>query len=193
MDYEKLINLFNQYGEITRVEEQIIKIYFTPLKVKKKQILVERSTPCNELFFLNSGILRSFYINKNGKEVTRMIAWENRFLTNIVSFRNFDANNETIECIMDADILSVKKKDFEKILSINMNLKSIYTDILEIYTALNIQRFEALNTYDLSEKFLHLKEHFPHHLIKLLNDNILASLMGISREYLVKNKHFLYV
>ena len=67
------------------------------------------------------------------------------------------------------------------------NLKSIYADILEEYTALHIKRFEVLNTFDLENKFLHLKQDFPN-LIKELNDTLLASFLGINRETFARNK-----
>lgn len=49
------------------------------------------------------------------------------------------------------------------------------------------KRFEVLNTFDLENKFLHLKQDFPN-LIKELNDTLLASFLGINRETLLEIK-----
>jgi CRP-like cAMP-binding protein len=191
MNHEKLITLLNQYGTISETEKQNIEKYFIPTLVKRKQVLIEKNSPCNKLFFVNNGLLRAYYINERGKEVTRMFAWEGRFLTNIGSFKILSENNETIECVKDANILSINRDDFEKLMKSSLNIKSIYADLLEKYNILHIKRFEALHTFDLEKKLLHLKLDFPN-LINDLNDNLLASFLGISRIHFANNKHLLH-
>lgn len=134
--------------------------------------------------------MRAFYSNEQDKEITRMIAWENRFITNIASFKDLTENNETIESIKKSEILYISQNDFEILMKAHPNLKSIYTEILEEYNALHIRRFEALNTFNLQKKFEYLKLDFPH-LIRELNDNLLSSFIGISRIHYVNNKHLL--
>ena len=191
MNHEKLITLLNQYGTISEPEKRNIEKCFIPMQVKRKQVLIEKNSTCNKLFFINSGLLRAYYINEKGKEITRMFAWENRFLTNIGSFKMLSENNETIECVKDASILTINRDDFERLMKSSLNIKSIYADLLEKYNILHIKRFEALHTFDLEKKLLHLKLDFPN-LINDLNDNLLASFLGISRIHFANNKHLLY-
>ncbi|MCU7613930.1 cyclic nucleotide-binding domain-containing protein [Chryseobacterium sp. GMJ5] len=190
MNHELLIHFLRQYGEISDVEKKIIEHYFIPLKAKKKEVLIEKNAPCNKLFFVNSGFLRAFYINEKGKEITRMIAWENRFLTNLGSFKNFTENNETIDCIKDAELLYIKREDFDTVIHSSLNLKSIYADLLEEYNTASIKRFEVLSTYTIEQKLAHLKQDFPN-LLKALNDGLLASFLGMNRETYVRNKNAL--
>ena len=191
MIHNQLFRLLEKYGTISEKESIKIEKYFKPLEVKTKQILIEKFEPANKLFFVNKGFLRAYYINENGKEITRMIAWENRFLTNLASFRGAFENNEIIESIKNSEILYINRKDFEILIKSSYNLKCIYTDIMEEYHALHVKRFEILNAFDLQKKFQHLKLDFPH-LIKELNDNLLASFLGISRIHYVNNKHLMY-
>lgn len=191
MNHEQLLSFLYQYGNLSETEKQNIKKSFTLLQVKKKQILIEKNTPCNKLFFVNRGLLRAYYINDKGKEITRMVAWKERFITNIGSFKNLSINNETIECIKDGEVLSINREDFNNLMKSSPNLKSIYADILEEYTALHIKRFEVLITFDLENKLLHLKQDFPN-LIKELNDTLLASFLGMNRETFVRNKKYLF-
>ena len=192
MNHEQLLSFLYQYGNLSETEKQNIKKSFTLLQVKKKQILIEKNTPCNKLFFVNRGLLRAYYINDKGKEITRMVAWKKRFITNIGSFKNLSINNETIECIKDGEVLSINREDFNNLMKSSPNLKSIYADILEEYTALHIKRFEVLNTFDLENKLLHLRQDFPN-LIKELNDTLLASFLGINRETFARNKSNLII
>lgn len=191
MKHEQLINFLKKYGTMSEVDNKIVRKYFIPLEVRKKQILIGKNFPCNKLFFINNGLLRTYYSSNSGKDITRVIAWENQFLTNIGSFKNFMENNEIIESLKNGEILYITRDDFELLMKSSPNLKSIYTDLLEKYSAVYIKQFEVLNTFDLNEKLIYLKKEFPH-LIYKLNDTLLASLLGISRETYVRNKKVIF-
>ena len=187
MNHKKLITLLNEYGTISESEQQNIENLFIPLKKKKKQILIEKHSQCNKLFFVNKGLLRAYYTNEKGKEITRMIAWENRFLTNIGSFKNMTENNETIECIENADILYIDRMNFEKLLTSSLNIKSVYADIIGEYNILHIKRFEQLNSKDSLGKYKYFKENF-HPLKNRINDTLLSSFLSVSRKTIERLK-----
>jgi len=187
MEYEQLLNYLKKYGTITENEEKSIRNCFQVMSMKKKQILINKGSPCKKLFFVNKGLLRAYYISDNGNEITRMVAWENRFLTNLVSFRYFEENEETLECIENSEILCIDRDNFNVLLKSSLTLKSIYADILEEYNAMHIRRFQILNTCNLNHKFLHLQKDFPH-LISRMNDSLLASFLGTCRETYNRSK-----
>ncbi|SEF95778.1 cAMP-binding domain of CRP or a regulatory subunit of cAMP-dependent protein kinases [Halpernia humi] len=190
MEHEKLLDTIKSYDKISKEEETNLENFFTALKIKKGEVLIKSSTPCNKLFFVNSGLLRDFFINETGNEITTIITCEGRFLTNIISFNGFAENNETIECIEDAEILSISKENFDKLMHSSKNLKCIYADIIEEYYALLTERFHYLNTKNVEQKINHLKNDFPF-LINRVNDSLIASFLGITRETFVRNKKFL--
>ncbi|MDO5616955.1 MAG: Crp/Fnr family transcriptional regulator [Cruoricaptor ignavus] len=190
MEYNHFITFIERYGYISEEDKKNLKVFSTLKKVKKKEILIEKGTPCNKIFFVKKGLLRAYYTDGNGREITRMFAWQNRFLTNICSFSNFEASNETIECIKDAEILSINKMDFDRLIKSSENFNKIYSVILEKCAALHLKRFEVLSSFDIQQKMLYLKNEYPF-LRKELSDTLLASFLGISREYYVKHKHLL--
>ena len=188
MNHEQLLAFIKKYGNISELEEESIKTFFVPLLIKKKQVLIEKNTVCNKLFFVNKGLLRTYYIDINGNEFTRRIAWENGFLTNMSSFRkNGIENNETIECIENAEILQITKIDLDKLLSLSADLTKIYQIILEKYMAINIRRYQHLSSSSPLEKLIYFNENYP--LLKSrINDTILASFLSISRKTFIKRK-----
>ena len=188
MNHEQLLAFIKKYGNISELEEESIKTFFVPLLIKKKQVLIEKNTVCNKLFFVNKGLLRTYYIDINGNEFTRRIAWENGFLTNMSSFRkNGIENNETIECIENAEILQITKIDLDKLLSLSAELTKIYQIILEKYMAINIRRYQHLSSSSPLEKLIYFNENYP--LLKSrINDTILASFLSISRKTLIRTK-----
>lgn len=188
MNHKKLITLLNQYGTISEIENQNIRKYFIPIKVKKKQILIEKNSLCNKLFFVNKGLLRTYYIDNNGNEFTRRIAWESGFITNMDSFRkNGLENNETIECIEDPNMIEISKFDLDKLLATSENLKTIYLKILEKYMAINIRRYQHLANSNPLEKLIHFNENYSS-LKNRINDTLLSTFLSVSRKTLIRTK-----
>ncbi len=188
MKHKLLIETLKKYGSISEEEEIEIRKVFYCKNSKKKEILIDKNSLCNKLFFINSGLLRTFYADSDGNEITRRIAWEKGFLTNMDSFRkNGIENNETIECIENAEILVISKTSLDFLLSTSNNLMKIYQTILEKYMAFNIRCYQQITTLSPEEKIIYFKDNFPL-LINRINDNVLSSFLLISRITLIRAK-----
>ncbi|WP_047455967.1 Crp/Fnr family transcriptional regulator [Chryseobacterium sp. OV279] len=187
MTHEKLIKLLKNYGEISKEDEIDIAAKFIFQKTKKKEILVGQNSSCNKLFFVIEGFIRAYSINDKGNEVTRMIAWEGNFLTDIVGFRDQNINQEIIESLTDSFLLFITKNNFDSLLNSSENFKKIYIKVLEEYSNMHMKKLQLINIVDISLKMKYFKEHFPDLVFKL-NDKILASFLSISRETLVRHK-----
>lgn len=187
MTHEKLIKLLKNYGDISKEDEINIADKFIFQETKKKEILVGQNCSCNKLFFVMEGFIRAYSINDKGNEVTRMIAWEGNFLTDIVGFRDQTTNQEIIESVTDSFLLFITKNNFDLLLNSSENFKKIYIKVLEEYSNMHMKKLQLINIVDISLKMKYFKEHFPHLVFKL-NDKILASFLSISRETLVRHK-----
>lgn len=53
-----------------------------------------------------------------------------------------------------------------------------------------MKHIKILGTREINQKLIYLQNYFPH-LLYNINDGIIASFIGVSREYFVKNKHLL--
>ncbi len=184
MNYQKLFNNLEKHNKISENDKINIRKYFKSLTVKKKEILISENTLCNKLFFLNDGLLRTFYIDAKGNEITRRIAWESGFLTNMDSFRkNGIDNNETIECIENAELLEISKNNLDLLISTSENLTKVYQIILEKYMAINIRRFQQLTSLNPHERLLYFNKNYPK-LKNRISDAVLSTFLGISRKTL---------
>jgi len=188
MKHQQLIAVLKSYGNISESEEKKIKEKFIATEVNKKHIVIDKDSPCNKLFFVNRGMLRAYYINDLGKDITRVFAWENRFITNLISFKNLNHNNEIIESIESSEILSITRNSFDELLQISPNFKNIYINILEQYSAYYIKRFEHFQMGDALGKYNYFNENF-FFLKKRLNDNLVSSFLNVSRKTVERLKN----
>lgn len=65
--------------------------------------------------------------------------------------------------------------------------RKIYTQLLEQCNIQHVKYLYVLGAYGIQQKIKYFKKYFPN-LNRQVNDHVLASFLGISREYLVKNK-----
>ena len=84
-EQEILIEFAKKHIEISTEDEEKSKI-LQGKKCRKNEILLNAGEVCNHLYFVVQGILRTFHLNANGTEFTRLIRKENQFCTVLLSF-----------------------------------------------------------------------------------------------------------
>lgn len=72
--------------DITTEDLNVILSFFKPLNQSKNDILLSLGQTRRQTFFVGKGCLRIFFINEEGKDVTRYISFENQLATALVSF-----------------------------------------------------------------------------------------------------------
>lgn len=189
MNYKQILSILNNEKQLSSEEIGSIKKHFHFTKSRKKEIILNSNSICDKIFFVNNGIIRAYYTNDKGNVITRMIAAENQFLTNMISFRNFGKNIETFECLEDAEYLYISRKELNALLESSKKFRDKYCEILEHYNAIHIKHIHAVSCNDIISKIEYLKIEFPH-LINRISDEILASFLGSSRIWFTKNKKF---
>ena len=78
-EQEILIEITKKHIEISTEDEKKKKKYFKVRNVEKNEILLNAGEVCNHLYFVVQGILRTFHLNANGTEFTRLIRKENLY------------------------------------------------------------------------------------------------------------------
>jgi CRP-like cAMP-binding protein len=73
-------------------------------KVKRGELIVKAGKRCNELFYVERGLLRGYYL-KEGKEITHWFAKEGEFATSFFSFITNEPSQESIEALEDSTLV----------------------------------------------------------------------------------------
>lgn len=94
------------YVPITDNEWRTISPYFTKQPIEKDEILLKEGKICKHLYFLESGLLH-FYINKEGKEITKFFTIAPYFFTSQASFNSQNPASENIQAIENSVIWKI--------------------------------------------------------------------------------------
>ena len=170
-----------QIFELSKEDEDFTEKHFERQEFKKNEILLNGGEVCTKLHFVSEGLLRTFHINKNGTEFTRLFVPEGKFCTVLLSFQEKIPSPATIQAIENSVLYSISHSNFIKIISGSVAAKNIYTSILENYQNFQIARLEFLTTLSPQEKVEEfLKENTDLEL--RISDKIIASYLQITPE-----------
>ena len=97
----------------TEHELSIIKNKFEKITLEKGDVLLDSKNTCTNQYFVQSGCLRSFFVNSDGKDFTTQFAIKDWWISDYISFFKNEKTVMSIECIQDAVVYRISKEDFE--------------------------------------------------------------------------------
>ena len=180
-EQEILIEFAKKHIEISTEDEEKIKKYFKVRNVEKNEILLNAGEVCNHLYFVVQGILRTFHLNANGTEFTRLIRKENQFCTVLLSFLEKKSSVAIIQALEKGVLLAISSEDFRTLTKESEIAQKMYTKTLEDFENFHLKRLEFLTSYSPKEKTeIFLKEY--HELEPRLTDKVIASYLQLTPE-----------
>jgi CRP-like cAMP-binding protein len=148
----------------------------------KHHLLHQEGKICNHLYFIETGIARSYY-HKDGKDITAHFAVENGGVTAIDSFIQRKKSRYNIEVLEDAVVHSMAHYDIHALLDQNPTYEKFVRLFLEqIYIDL-AERVEDLLFYNAKDRYDNLMLKNPS-LFQRVNLGHIASYIGVTQETL---------
>lgn len=171
---------------LIEINEQEWKFYSSMFSVKsypKKEMLLQPGNICDHIFFINKGLLRIFFEDKDGNESTFYFSQENDFAVDYESFLNRTPSNYSIVAMEDTQVVRMSYKmviDGYKKLKNGEKLGRLLAEkyfiifsrkIQNLYTKTPYERYQLMNT-----QFPNIRQRVPQHYI--------ASYLNISSVHL---------
>lgn len=187
----ELTNFIKKNIDIEDVDLEIVLSYFKTIKKRKNEILLSNGKNSQVSYFVKKGCLRLFYFDDQGKDITRYIAFENQFATELVSFITNQPAQESIQVIENSELLYISHEDFRHLLETVPKWKDFYNIYLEKAYVNNAKRLISFTTLDASDRYKQLFKINPN-IVKRLPNKIVASYINISQETLSRVKAKIY-
>lgn len=151
--------------------------------IPKESILIRQGQRVDKVYFVKSGCLRSYCIDKNGKEHTLQFAIKNWWISDYIAIHTNELATLTVECLSDSTIIEFNAKDMESILTRFPEYEPFQRKNLERHIVslqkriLNQLQLSAAERYDLFlQQYGDIEKHTPNYHI--------ASYLGITQESL---------
>ncbi|WP_228527929.1 Crp/Fnr family transcriptional regulator [Pararhodonellum marinum] len=181
----------------TKMEESIQSIFqlpqvvlaevcdaFKPLDLPKIFFLLRSGKICHNIWFVQSGLTRHFYVDDRGKERNTWFTVENNFTTDIPSLLNQQPARENIQLLEDSIIYAIAYSDVQKLQQKHHAFCIWYIKMLENNYFHQIeQRIDELQFMNATERYFNLLKKEPSFSQRISLGNI-ASYLNISQETL---------
>jgi CRP-like cAMP-binding protein len=182
-----LKNLLKQFADFDEQELAHIASFFKPKSVLKNSILLQEGKISKEFYYIHTGGIRTFFIDKKGYEKTRYVMLDNYIGTTLSSFISQKPSFESIQALEDTDLLVINHQDFYRLIKEINNWKNFYVKILELAYSYQNRKIESLVTLTAKQRYDQLLNETPVFLQRLSN-KVLASYLDIREETLSRLK-----
>lgn len=185
--YEIFKAYLNRYISISENEWQIIRSKLYMEKAQKGEILLSINQVCRNAYFIVEGAMRTFYIQENGNEATRLILFENETMAALSSFINQQPSEEALQALENCRLLRMSRQDFYELLQLIPKWETYFRMRLEAAQILNTWRMESFLSMDAKNRYMCLLQNKPE-MVQRLPNHIIASYLGITQESLSRIK-----
>ena len=185
--YDIIFKHLEEKVKFTEIEKELIKTFFKPKKLKKRQFLVVEGHVCKYMAFVEKGLLKAYNIDEKGNEHVNQFAPEGWWTSDMNSFFSGEISFYSISAMEDSEVLLITNEDFEN-LTLQVPIMDRYFRLLFQNSLIKKERrLISSHTHNAEEKYKHILENNPD-LIKRVPQNLLASYLGLSAETLSRLK-----
>ncbi len=179
---EIIDSIVAQYGILSAEARNDVKKLGQIRKVNKGDILVKEGDYSYELYFVAHGGARAYYL-MDGKTITDWFAFENDFISSIVSFFLGVPSQHYIEILEDSTFMVLQLKDIEMLCDKYHDFERL-ARMSTTKTMLQLQqRIVSLQFKTSKERYHSLLEKYPQIELRAPLGDI-ASYLGITQETL---------
>lgn len=185
--FDRMFEILEQYlkGRLSFTDKQFeaIKSLYTPKTIAKGTILLREGEVCQHVIFVTRGCLRSYVVDKNGKEHIVQFAPENWWISDQSSMLNQEPAMYFIDAIQESDILIAERGFQEKFAEIiQAGAPMLQSLLLGSYKAMQ-KRLIYLLSASAEERYLDFIRTYPTIALHV-PQKMIASYLGITPESL---------
>ena len=181
--YELFFHKFNEKVNLSEEEEEVIKQYFTPKKLRKKQYLLQEGDICKHIAFVEKGALKAYVVDDAGAESIIQFALEGWVISDLYSFLTGEPATYNIDALENAELVLISKSAHEELLKKIPKYETyIRLQITGAYIALQ-KRLTSIISLPLEERYKNFLAVYPN-IAQRVPQHMIASYMGLTPETL---------
>ena len=149
---------------------------------KKNEIFVNEGQFSKKAYFIISGSARAYYY-KNDKDVTDWFAFENEFISPIVSFFSNKPSPHYLQALENSTFIEISKNTIDELSKTHLELDKLIKSIVTEVMLKQQKRISSILFYSAEDKYKQLLQDYPNILSRVPLSHI-ASHLGMTQETL---------
>ncbi|MBK8341249.1 MAG: Crp/Fnr family transcriptional regulator [Flavobacteriales bacterium] len=167
-------------GELDRFLENL-----EPRHVPKRTALLRAGEVCDWEAYVNSGCVRSYFLDEKGHDVTLQFALEDWWVSDLASFTEGSPSRMSIETLEDSELLLIRREQKESLFAEVPALERVFRILVQRNLAALQDRFFATVAQPAPERYAEFLRRHPS-LPARVPQHMIASYLGITPEFLSK-------
>ncbi len=167
----------------SKEESLLLESSFKKLHLPKHNLLLEAGQQVNDQYYVVDGCLRTYYVDPHGKEHTVQFAIADWWISDYTAFFNSSTAVMNIECIQEATLYKISKKDMDQLYIAIPRLESYFRKKMERAFASFQKRIISSLAQSAPERYLDFIKTYPNIEQSVKNYHI-ASYLGITTQSL---------
>jgi len=180
---KSIIQHVRRFIDLSESEVVVFNKYVETHQLKKKEFLIQESSVCKHLYFVEKGCLRMYFINKKGAEQITQFALDGWWISDYQSFMNCSPSDYYIQTIEESRIVSIDNQNLDKLLFELPKLERYFRIIMQKAFAGAQIRSKLLYEMSKEEFYIHFSTSFPE-FMQRVPQYMIASYLGLTPEYL---------
>ncbi|UUF13893.1 MULTISPECIES: Crp/Fnr family transcriptional regulator [Flavobacterium] len=176
-------SIFQAIQDFSAEELSLLDDLITFRTLKKGELLLTEDQVCNEIVFIKKGILRSFFLNHKGDEITNCFAFENEFMASFASFITEEKAEESIQALAETELQILDRKGLEKLYQSSINWQETGRKLTELEFVNLHKRMVSFQKLSGAQRYEELYKNHQKY-IQLIPLQYLASYLGVTPRHL---------
>ena len=177
---EEMLHIFNSLCPLDDEAKKSISVIFEQKFIPKNTLLVTNGSVVNKIWFLNTGLLRSFFY-KDGKECTTWIMLDKFPFTNYRSFITGNPSIDNIVTVEDCVVLETTREKVYKLYDQYPAANALGRTFAEIYFLRHDAHVNSILFSSAEERYNNLMDAMPS-IVDRMKDKDIASYLGLTKE-----------
>src|SRR6478735_9158792 len=180
---KEFIEYILKFGNLNQPQIDLITSKAAELELRKEDYYWEAGKTVRQVGFLTDGVLRVYYYNNKGEEITRYFIDENHLILSGKTVDEIYTPSEYLSAITDCKLVVFSKQDWKEISETVIGWDTIIQKIVAKYHSEKIARRSELVSQDGTERYLDFIQKFPT-LVNRVPLSFIASYLGITQSSL---------
>jgi CRP-like cAMP-binding protein len=181
--YELFFQKLNEKVAFSQEQQEVIRSYLTPKKIRKRQYLLQEGDVCKYIAFVEKGTLRSYTVDTKGVEHIFQFALEGWTIADLYSFLTGEPATYNIDALEDSELVLLTKTAQEEILKKVPEYETyMRLQLTGAYLAMQ-KRITSLISLPNDERYSNFMKIYPD-IAQRVPQHMIASYMGLTPETL---------
>lgn len=178
---QNLIAHLRKYVTLDENEAMKIAPCFKYTALKKKEMVLRSGERCTSAYFVLSGCLHMYFINRKGIEQTIQFGIENWWITDFLAFYNQGTTEFYIRAVEGSEVLILEYTDQQELFERVIQLEKYFRIIYQIAYGASMMRLKYLFDYSKEEIYFRFRAQFPE-FVERVPQYLLATFLGLTPE-----------